>query len=200
MKHYDGERKPGKDRLVLEREEEVDKDCKGPYLIVSEIRAAIKELKSSKAVGIDEIPAEFWKSLGKEATTELMKLCERIYKEGIWPEDFTKAVLIPLPKKMNAMTCEDHRTINLIPHASQIMLRILAKRLEGKVRDVISKTQFGFKKRCGTRKANGVVQMLCEKALDHGKEVFICFVDYEKAFDRVNWVKMMDTSKQLGVD
>ena len=129
-----------------------------------------------------------------------MNLCERIYKEGIWPDDFTKAVLIPLPKKMNAMACEDHRTISLIPHASEIMLRILTKRLEGKIRDFISKTQFGFKKGCGTREAIGVMRMLCEKVLDHGKEVFICFVDYEKAFDRVNWVKMMDTLKQLGVD
>ena len=39
---YDAERKPGKDSLVLEREEEADNDCKGPDLIVSEIRAAIK--------------------------------------------------------------------------------------------------------------------------------------------------------------
>ena len=81
------------------------------------------------------------------------------------------------------------------------MLRILTKRLEGKVRDFISKTQFGFKKGSGTREAIGVMWMLCEKVLDHGKEVFICFVekvldhgkevficfiDYKKAFDRVN--------------
>ena len=64
---YDDERKPGKDSLDLEREDEIDKDSRGPDLLVSEIRAAIKELKSRKAVGIDEIPAEFWKSLGMEA-------------------------------------------------------------------------------------------------------------------------------------
>ena len=80
------------------------------------------------------------------------------------------------------------------------MLRILTKRPDGKVRHFISKTQFGFKKGCGTREAIGVMRMLCEKVLDHGKEVFICFVDYEKALDRVNWVKMMDTLKQLRVD
>ena len=61
-------------------------------------------------------------------------------------------------------------------------------------------TQFGFKKGCGTREAIGVMRMLCEKVLNHGKEVFICFVDYEKALDRENWVKMVDTLKQLGVD
>ena len=37
---YDAERKPVKDSLVLEQEEEVDKQCKGQDLLVSEIRAA----------------------------------------------------------------------------------------------------------------------------------------------------------------
>ena len=46
----------------------------------------------------------------------------------------------------------------------------------------------------------GLLRVICEKVLDHGKEVFICFVDYEKAFDRVNWIRVMDTLKQLGVD
>ena len=61
---YDAEGKPGKDSLDLEREGEVDKDFKGPDLLVSEIRAAVKELKDRRAIGIDELPVEFWKSLG----------------------------------------------------------------------------------------------------------------------------------------
>ena len=44
------------------------------------------------------------------------------------------------------------------------------------------------------------MRMLCEKVLDHGKESFIYFVDYEKAFDRVNRVKMMDTMKKQEID
>ena len=30
--------------------------------------------------------------------------------------------------------------------------------------------------------------------------MFVCFVDYEKAFDRVNWSKMMEILQQVGVD
>ena len=80
------------------------------------------------------------------------------------------------------------------------MLKVLNKRLEGKAGDYISKTQFGFKRGCGTRDAIGVMRMLSEKMLDHGKELFVCLVDYEKAFDRVNWVKMMGILKDLGID
>ena len=98
------------------------------------------------------------------------------------------------------MDCADYRTISLISHASKILLKILAKRLEGKTETLISKTQFGFRKGCGTREAIGVMRTLCERSLEHGNDVFICFVDYEKAFDRVDWVKMLSLLKGFGVD
>ena len=194
---YNAGRKPGRDILGLEHEDEVNKECKGSDMLVSEIRAAIKELKGRRAVGIDEIPAEFWKSFSKEAIEELMKLSERIYKEGIWPEDFTKAVLMPLPKKMNALAREDHRTISLIPRASKIMLRILTKGLEGKVRHFISKAQFGFKKACGTREAIGVMRMLRWKAVpDHS---MACFYGkrYSKSFEKTCLFVLLTTQRHL---
>ena len=118
----------------------------------------------------------------------------------MWPKDFAKTVLIHLPKKLNASDCEDYRTISLITHASKILLKVLNKRLEGKAGDYNSKTQFSFKRGCGTRDAIGVMRMLSEKMLDHGKELFVCFVDYENAFDRVNWVKMMGILKGFGIE
>ena len=75
----------------------------------------------------------------------LIDLCRKIYVTGIRPSDFTKAVMIPLPKKVNAVECKDYRTISLISHASKIMLKLIMKRIEGKASDVIGKTQFGFK-------------------------------------------------------
>jgi len=100
----------------------------------------------------------------------------------------------------NAVEYGDYRTISLIAHASKIMLKILTKRIEAKAKDYIGRNQFGFRTGCGTRDAIGVMRMLCERSLEHGNDVYICFVDFEKAFDRVNWVKMMSTLRNLGVD
>ena len=77
---YDGEGKPLKENLKMEKESEVDEDSKSPDLLASEIKAAIKDLKNGKAVGIDGIPAEFWKNLDEEATSELVQhqlICAR---------------------------------------------------------------------------------------------------------------------------
>ena len=115
-----------------------------------------------------------------------MDLCRLIYETGVWPEDFTRAILIPIPKKANASECADHRTISLTSHASKILLKILTKRLEAKAEMFIGKTQFGFKRGCGTREAIAVMRALCECSLEHDNDVYICFVDFEKAFDRVD--------------
>ena len=44
------------------------------------------------------------------------------------------------------------------------------------------------------------MKLLCERSLEYGNDVYIRFVDFEKAFDRVNWVKMMKILKSIGVD
>ena len=82
----------------------------------------------------------------------------------------------------------------------KIMLKVLTKILEAKAHQLLGRNQFGFRKGCGTRDAIGVMRMLCEKSLKHGNDVYVCFVDFEKAFDRVNWVKMFEILKDLHVD
>ena len=80
------------------------------------------------------------------------------------------------------------------------MLKALTKRIEAKAKHLLGRNQFGFRKGCGTRDAFGVMRTLCERSLEYGNEVFICFVDFEKAFDRVNWVKMFEILKSLHID
>src|SRR6266853_3490423 len=87
------------------------------------------------------------------------------------------------------MECGDFRTISLIAHASKILWKIITKRIEAKAKDFIGRNQFGFRKGCGTREAIGVLRMLCERSVENDNDIYICFVDFEKAFDRVCWVK-----------
>src|SRR3989441_13239172 len=108
--------------------------------------------------------------------------------------------MIPLPKKNNAVNCSDYRTISLVCHASKIMLTVLTKRIEAKAKHLLRRNQFGFRKGCGIRDPVGVMRTLCERSLECGNEVYICFVDFEKAFDRVNWVKMFEILKSLCID
>ena len=64
----------------------------------------------------------------------------------------------------------------------------------------IGEDQFGFRKRKGTRDAIGALRVIGERSLQHGESVYICFVDYEKAFDGVDWQKLTRVLKCIGID
>jgi len=41
---------------------------------------------------------------------------------------------------------------------------------------------------------------MCERSLENNNKVCVCHVDFEKAFDRINWVKLMAILADIGVD
>jgi len=110
-------------------------------------------------------------------------------------------MMILLEKKQNATRC-DFRTISLICHASKILLKVLQKRIEAKTSAIsfLTEDQFGFRKGQGTRDAIATLRKLGERSIQVGQDVYICFVGYEKAFDRVDWVKLMHVLRRLRVD
>ena len=66
---YCASEKPKFDEMGIEAEGSVEEDNKRPELLGDEIRAAIKEIKKGKAVGVNEMlaEAEFFKIIGEEA-------------------------------------------------------------------------------------------------------------------------------------
>ena len=111
-----------------------------------------------------------------------------------------KYIIIPIEKKKGAKECVEFRTISLVTHASKIVLKMIARRLEWKAEAFLGDDQFGFRKERGTRDAIAALRVLAERSIEHNKKLYVCYVDYEKAFDRVNWVKMMEILRDIGVD
>lgn len=44
------------------------------------------------------------------------------------------------------------------------------------------------------------MRLMSERSLEHNQSLYVCFVDYEKAFDRVRWPKLLEILKNIGVD
>jgi len=65
-------------------------------------------------------------------------------------------------------------------------LRILAKRIERKSEEFLGKGQFGFRSGRGTRDSFGVMRCLPQRSIEFNQDLYVCFINHEKAFDRVN--------------
>jgi len=130
----------------------------------------------------------------------LTKLINTIDETGEWPKDFTEVTMIALKKKTQATKCSDHRTISLIAPTAKIIAKILRRRIERKIEVVLGEDQFGFRRGKGARDAIGMTRIIAERTLEIDEELCVCFVDWQKAFDRVNWTKLMQILKRTGID
>ena len=84
----------------------------------------------------------------------------------------------------------NYRTIALISHASQVMLKILQGRLQQYVNHELSDVQAGFRKGRGIRDQIANTCWIIEKAREFQKNIYFCFIDDAKAFDCVDHHKL----------
>ena len=101
------------------------------------------------------------------------------------PQDWKRSILIPIPKKDSAKECSNHGTIALISHASKVMLKILHARLQYYMIQELPGIQAGFRKDRGTRDQIANIRSIIEKTREFQKNIYLCFIDYAKAFDCV---------------
>uniref|UniRef100_A0A8D8Z0H2 Craniofacial development protein 2 n=1 Tax=Cacopsylla melanoneura TaxID=428564 RepID=A0A8D8Z0H2_9HEMI len=187
------------DNEVLETEQLSDPENQGEPILREEFDKALKDLKCKKAPGIDGIQAELLKECGDQTKHILYSIVQKIYDTGIMPTDFTQCIIIPIPKKARAKSCDQYRTLSLTSHASKILTRIILKRIETNIDNYLTEDQFGFRRGMGTREAILTLRQIIEKRNRKGKTTFLSFVDLEKAFDNVNWDIMFGLLKKVGI-
>ena len=102
-------------------------------------------------------------------------------------------------KEGNAKECSNYHTIALISHTSRVMLKILQVRLQQYMNRELPDIQPGFRKGRGTRDQNANISWIIEKAREFQKNIYVCFIDYAKAFDCVDHNKLWEIRKEMGI-
>ena len=80
----------------------------------------------------------------------------------------------------------NYRTIALISHASKVMLKIIHAQLQQYVNCELPDVQAGFRKGRGTRDQIANILWIIKKAREFQKKIYLCILDYAKAFDCVD--------------
>ena len=150
----------------------------------AETDRALKGMKSGRAVGSDEIPAEVWNCLGWFGVVTLCKLFNSIMITETIPLAWRDNVLVPIFKeKGDIQECKNYRGIKLLTHTINICERVLDRR----VRECtdIHESQFGFMPGMSTTDSIFILKQMIEKYREGQKDICVTFIDLEKAYDRV---------------
>jgi len=168
--------------LVLEYADAV---CDPSELIsASKVGEAIAKSKSGKAAGPSGIVVEMLKASGEAGKLWVTDVCNKVVMEGCIPEDWRRSWMVNVYKgKGDALECGSYRGIKLLDQVMKVLERVIEVRVRNKVK--VDGMQFGFSSGRGTTDAIFIVRQVQERFLVKGKELWMAFVDLEKAFDRV---------------
>ena len=79
------------------------------------------------------------------------------------------------------------------------MLKILQARLQQYVNRELLDVQAGFRKGRGTRDQIANICWIIKKAREFHKNIYFCFIDYAKAFDCVDHIKLWKILQEMGI-
>ena len=72
--------------------------------------------------------------------------------------------------------------------------------MKSKLKPEISNSQFGFMADKGTRNAIFTLSMVIERTIEMKKDLYLCFIDYAKAFARVKHNELFGILSGLDID
>ena len=102
------------------------------------------------------------------------------------PEDWNCGLIVKLQKKGNLTECGNWRGITLLSVPAKVMGRVTITRLRDAVDEMLRKEQAVFRRGRSRIEHIFVFRNVIDQTLEWNASLYICFVDYEKAFDSVH--------------
>ncbi|GIY06574.1 putative RNA-directed DNA polymerase from transposon BS [Caerostris darwini] len=156
-----------------------------PFIItpftLEELRLAIEGQRVKKSPGEDNIHVEFLKHMSDTVKNTLLCIFNRIWKTGLVPAQWKRAVVIPILKKnKDPKQLSSYRPISLTSIIGNTMKNLILNGLNWYLEDrnLIVNEQAGFRKNRSTTDLSQIVK----DALDILTAVY---VDFKSAYDTV---------------
>ena len=166
-----------------------------------DIIEAIEELDPYSAAPDGDIPAKVICDCKENLSLPLWMLWQRSLDTGVIPSDLKLQYITPIYKKGNRTEAINYRPVSLTSHIIKIFERVVRKHLVMHLEDnnILPDSQHGFRKKrsCLTQLIEHVDSVL--KALNDGREVDVIYLDYSKAFDKVDHKILLTKMKQYGI-
>ena len=162
---------------------------------------AIKEIDQNAASCPGDIPAKVLHKCKETLAFPLLLLWQASLKYGKVPAELKTQFITPIYKKGDKSRAENYRPVSLTSHIIKVFERVLrnkiVKYLESN--NILTGTQHGFRKgrSCLSQLLDHVDHI--SKQLLNDNEVDIIYLDYAKAFDKVDHQILKAKLSSLGI-
>ncbi|GJU47055.1 putative RNA-directed DNA polymerase [Tanacetum coccineum] len=164
---------------------------------MDEIKTAAWDCCSSKSPGPDGFNFKFIKRYWDIVKFDFFNFFKQFENHGSLSRGCNASFITLIPKKADPLELSDYRPISLIGSMYKILSKVLAARLSRVIHKLISPNQTAFLK--GRKILDGclIANEIINFAKSEKINMLLFKVDFEKAFDNVNWEFLFDIMAQM---
>ena len=159
-------------------------------ILIDDIRKVIRNMKNGKAAGLDKIILELLKYVEDNFLDLMTLILNKIFDSGKFPEEWALGVIVILFKEGRKSNLNNYRGITLLSMLGKILAGILNNRLWEVVNrfEILTESQAGFRKGYyrTTDHLFTLTTLIDHYTTKNKKSLFLCFIDFKKAFDKVD--------------
>ena len=155
---------------------------------IDEVDFAIGQLKNGRSPGADFLPPEFIKYLKNDIKCDLTELFNYIIENRKFPKKWADGIKSAIYKNGDRLNPSNYRGITVPRIFEKIFEQVIMNRLQfvNEAFNRVDQTNGGFLKGRRTSDNIFILNGLIQKQLSLGKKLYICFVDFSKAFDLIS--------------
>jgi hypothetical protein len=165
---------------------------------VDEVKDALFSMKKNKAPGPDNIPIEFYQHCWPIGKNDIMNIFYAFHDGSLDVQRLNYGIITLLPKMSDANKISQYRPICLLRCIYKLLTKVLTIRVEPFVSKIVSFHQNAFMK--NRTIVDGIMSLHELMHHTHVKKHVgvILKLDFEKAFDKVNWNFLLDSQRAMG--
>ena len=175
-----------------------------PPSVLNEIEFSLGEvietlLQTSDGMGSDNMSGATIRSIATPMSVHILGLARSILETAKYPDNWKLVDVKPLHKKGAKNIISNYRPVANLSSLSLSFERLLFKHLYKFIAPKINSSQHGFMKNRSTTSQLLLHLKLLLDSLDIGEEVFTLYLDFCKAFDKVNHYLLIEKIKYFGI-
>lgn len=162
---------------------------------------AITEISPTSAAGPDRFPAMLLKQCKKTLAVPLHMIWRKSLDTGVIPQSVKTAHIIPIYKGGCRGTPKNYRPVALTSHLIKVFEKVLRKKMVKymQTHNLFNSSQHGFRfgRSCLSQLLSHYDRIL--ELLESGANVDVIYLDFAKAFDKVDFGITLNKLNSLGV-
>ncbi|KAF5784203.1 putative RNA-directed DNA polymerase [Helianthus annuus] len=163
-----------------------------------EIKAAAFDCGDDRAPGPDGINFRFVKHFWSVLEDDFYNILTAFYESGVINVGCGSSFIALIPKIKDPLGLKDYRPISLIGVINKVISKLLANRLKMVLDTVVSPSQSAFIGGRYILDGPLIINEIHSWVKKAKKKVFFLKIDFEKAYDNVNWNFVVDILSQMG--